>query len=161
EINPEIPRTLETVIERLHAKDPRQRFQTATEVAQLLGHQLAQLQQPVTVTASWNSRARVRRWAVAAAALLLLAGGLSVTEATGVTSVLPRVIRIAQGDGSLVVEVDDPQVKVAVEGDGGLIISGAGPHEVRLRPGSYWLRASRDGRMVREELVTILRGDRQ
>src|SRR5262249_45338506 len=87
--------------------------------------------------------------------------GLSVTEATGVTHFVPRMIRVVQGDGCLVVEVDDPQVKVSVEGDGGILITGAGPQEVRLRPGSYHLRASKNGETVREEFVTLLRGDRQ
>src|SRR5262249_16255440 len=53
-------------------------------------------------------------------------------------------------------------VKVTVEGDGGLVIAGAGPQEVRLRPGSYKVRATKDGKPVREEeLVTITRGDKR
>jgi serine/threonine-protein kinase len=46
EINPEVPEELESVIERLHAKDPAGRYQTAAEVAEVLGQQLAQLQRP-------------------------------------------------------------------------------------------------------------------
>ncbi len=46
EINPEVPEALEAVIERLHAKDPALRYQTASEVAEVLGQQLAQLQRP-------------------------------------------------------------------------------------------------------------------
>src|SRR5262249_53673097 len=48
EVNPEIPDWLEAIIRRLHAKDPADRFQTAAEVADLLGRHLAQLQQPGT-----------------------------------------------------------------------------------------------------------------
>jgi WD40 repeat protein len=48
EVNPEIPEWLEAVIARLHAKDPADRFQTAAEVADLLGRHLAQLQRPGT-----------------------------------------------------------------------------------------------------------------
>ena len=44
EINPEIPEWLESIIAKLHAKNPDDRFQTAAEVAQLLEQQLAQLQ---------------------------------------------------------------------------------------------------------------------
>jgi serine/threonine protein kinase len=43
--NPEIPPALCAVIERLHAKDPAGRFQSAAEVAQVLGELLAALEQ--------------------------------------------------------------------------------------------------------------------
>ena len=46
EITPEVPEELEAVIARLHAKDPALRYQTAAEVAEVLGQQLAQLQRP-------------------------------------------------------------------------------------------------------------------
>jgi hypothetical protein len=169
EINPEVPEWLVAVIERLHAKEPANRFQSAAEVTELLGGHLARLQQGVARSArrsskTWRVAARAvhtHRWAVAAAVLLLLLGGLGVTEATGVTKLVPTVIRIVQGDGSLVVEVDDPQVRVVVEGDGGIVITGAGPQEIHLRPGSYRFRASKAGKTVRDEVVTIMRGDRQ
>jgi WD40 repeat protein len=165
EINPRVPTWLVAVVERLHAKDPADRYQSAAEVAELLGQHLAQgsslaerAEKP-NRSASGLHWSRVFGWA--AAVLVLALAGLGVTEATGVTQVVPTVVRIVQGDGCLVVEVDDPQVKVNVEGDGGLVITGAGPQEVRLRPGNYRLRASKDGKPVREELVTVLRGERQ
>lgn len=173
EMNPNIPSWLVALIERLHAKDPALRYQSAAEVAEILSVHLANIQQtsggreppdslaPLESARSRPRLARMRRWAAVAAALLVLVAGLSVTEATGVTTVVPTVIRIVQGDGCLVVEVDDPQVKVTVAGDGGLVITGAGPHEVRLRPGSYRLQASKDGKTLRDELVTIMRGDKQ
>jgi WD40 repeat protein len=46
EVNADIPGWLEAIIARLHAKDPAGRFQTAAEVAELLGRHLAHLQQP-------------------------------------------------------------------------------------------------------------------
>src|SRR5262249_22256929 len=45
EINPEIPEWLVAVIDKLHAKDPADRYQSATEVGNVLGEHLAQLQQ--------------------------------------------------------------------------------------------------------------------
>jgi len=104
-----------------------------------------------------------RRWAIAAAILLGLAGALSLTEAIGVTKLTATVIRVLTPDGTLVVEVDDPGVKVTIEGDGGLVITGAGLEEIRLRPGSYRVQAERDGKRVplEPELVSIAKGGRE
>jgi uncharacterized protein (TIGR03067 family) len=49
EINNEIPEWLEAIVGMLHAKKRAERFQTAKEVAELLGQHLAHLQQPTTV----------------------------------------------------------------------------------------------------------------
>lgn len=68
---------------------------------------------------------------------LLLVGGLGATETAGLTRLAATVIRILTPDGTLVVEIEDPEVRVTIGGDGGLTISGAGPQEVHLRPGSY------------------------
>jgi serine/threonine protein kinase len=48
QVNPEIPNWLTGIIEKLHAKEPADRFQTAHEVADLLGKCLAHIQQPDT-----------------------------------------------------------------------------------------------------------------
>jgi len=49
ELNPEIPDWLAAIVDKLHAKDPADRYQNAREVAELLNQHLAQLQQ-----ASWT-----------------------------------------------------------------------------------------------------------
>ena len=46
EINAEIPSWLEAIVNKLLAKDPADRFQTAAEVAELLGQHLAHVQNP-------------------------------------------------------------------------------------------------------------------
>jgi hypothetical protein len=101
-----------------------------------------------------------RRWAAAAAGLLLLLGGLGFTEATGVTNVRGTVIRLFSPEGTLVVEVDDPEVSVKIDGSE-LVITGAGAREIRLKPGRYTVEASKDGKIVRRELVTVTKKGRQ
>jgi hypothetical protein len=46
EVNPDVPKWLAGIIERLHAKDPNRRFQTSAEVADLLGKCLAHVERP-------------------------------------------------------------------------------------------------------------------
>ncbi len=49
DINSEIPEWLVTIIDRLHAKDPAERFQSSDEVSNLLEACLAHVQQPTVV----------------------------------------------------------------------------------------------------------------
>ena len=104
-------------------------------------------------------RQRVGRpWAAAGAVLLLALCGLGLSEGAGVTKVVPTVIRILTHSGALVIEVDDPQVEVAVGADGKEIcIAGVGVHELRLRLGTYKWQATRAGAVVDEDWVTVTR----
>ena len=97
---------------------------------------------------------------LAAAVLLGLCVSVAVTEATGVTHLAAAIVRIATGAGTLVVEVDDPQVSITIDGED-LVITGAGPQEVRLKPGQYRVQAAKGGQVVKQDLVTIERGGRQ
>ena len=49
EVNPEIPQWLEAIVLKLLAKNPADRFQTASEVADLLSQHLAHVQSPTLV----------------------------------------------------------------------------------------------------------------
>ncbi len=95
-----------------------------------------------------------------AATLLLLIGTLGVTEATGVTQLAATVIRIFRPEGTLEIVVDDPGVKVAIDGED-IGIQGAGPHEVHLRLGAHQVQALANGKPVYQDLVTINRGGKQ
>jgi serine/threonine-protein kinase len=80
EINPAIPDWLEAVIARLHAKAPADRFQTAGELAEVLGQYLKDGQPPAPAPAgpaspSAPQRRRVGRWIALGALLPLLALG--------------------------------------------------------------------------------------
>ncbi len=103
---------------------------------------------------------RSRLWLVVLAASVLLALALSVGEATGVTQLVPTIVRIATGEGSLVIEVEDPSVSVTLDGQD-VTITGAGIHELRLRPGTHRFVATKDGQPLRDEIVTVARGGKQ
>ena len=60
EVNPDVPVWLAAIIERLHAKDPAGRFQSAAEVAETLGRYLAALQRGVPITVRADSVGSVR-----------------------------------------------------------------------------------------------------
>jgi hypothetical protein len=86
--------------------------------------------------------------------------GLGLSEATGVTDMRGTVIRLFSPEGTLVVEVDDPGVSVTVDG-GDVVLTGAGAKEIRLKAGQYKVEASKDGKLVRAELVKVARNGRQ
>lgn len=115
---------------------------------------------PVANVSSRRASNRFRPWLLVLAASVLLALVLSVGEATGVTNLVPTIVRIATGEGSLVIEVDDPSVSVTLDGED-VTIKGAGIHELRLRPGTHKFVATKDGQPLREEVVTIEHGGRQ
>ena len=171
EANSEVPDWLVALIDKLQAKNPDGRYQSAAEVADILGHRLAQLQhsaplpplatpKPATVRPAPRSW---RLWAAAAAILLLLAATFGLAEGTGISNIATTVIRLFTPEGTLIVEINDPAVNVTVEGDGGLVITGAGLHEFHLRPGNYRLQADKNGRPValERELVSIAKGGRE
>jgi hypothetical protein len=68
QLNPDVPDWLAEIIAVLHAKEPADRFQSATELSQLLSWRLAHLQHPATVpeppppARRRRSRSRRRRW---------------------------------------------------------------------------------------------------
>ena len=131
EANPDMPDWLVAIIDKLHAKDPEERFGSAAEVAMLLSRHLADVQHPSVAPlparsslgreAGDASRSAIRpegssvngrrRWAVAAAIFVLILSGLAVTEAIGVTNLRATLIRLFTPDDTRVVEVDAPGQK--------------------------------------------------
>jgi WD40 repeat protein len=157
EQNPNIPRWLEAIVMKLLEKAPSARFQTAAEVSDLLGRCLAHVQQPKLVRLPEIPRGRTRlrpraSWrrplAMAATVLALLICGLGAT-----------VITVRTNQGTLVIEVDDPDVKVTVEGDK-IIVTDPDGAEIRLKPGDYKVKATKDGKLVDNKPITIKRGEK-
>jgi serine/threonine protein kinase len=171
ELNPGVPDSLVGIITRLQAKDPDERFQSAAQVAELLSQHLANLQQPALPPVSVLKPQGLRRfrlpldkhprWRLTVAVVLLVVGGLGLTEATGVTTLAATVIRALNPDGTLVVEVDDSQVQVTIEGDDGMVVTGTGPQQIRLKAGSYRVLVAKDGKTIKEELISIGHGGKQ
>jgi serine/threonine-protein kinase len=89
ELNPEIPAWLEGIIAKLHAKQPDLRFQSATEVADLLSRCLAHVQQPLVAPlprdiplahARFKGVARRRRLGLAIAGLAIITVGTLISR---------------------------------------------------------------------------------
>ncbi len=82
-LNPAVPEELAAVIERLHAKDPRDRYPSAADVAAVLSGQLARLQ------GSPAAAAPARRPSGTLRQTYVMAGLALVALAVGVTAFIP------------------------------------------------------------------------
>jgi hypothetical protein len=164
EVNPDIPQWLVDIIDRLMAKQPDDRIQDAAELAELLGSHLAHLQDPDNVPAPAGTEAksapRQRTLKSLLLAILLIGGvGLGITEAAGVTGVgefLGIVLRLKTPEGTLVIEIEDPDVEVSVDGSE-VVLSGITKKELRLKPGKYQYHATRNGEPAESDWVLIER----
>jgi serine/threonine protein kinase len=130
----EVPSWLEAIVAKLLAKDPAARFQTAAEVAELLGQCLVYLERPTDAPPfSCDGDPRRlpgpgRRRRVAAVMLLALVAGLGATEAGGLTGISGLLATAFRG-------------KVAVRQSPaiGSILEALGPVPVTCRdPASPW-----------------------
>ncbi len=162
--NPDIPPWLVAIIDRLHAKDPARRYATAEEVADLLGRCLAHVQQPesVPLPSELVSPPRRKQFAVATLAgiALLVVAALALTNvraaAADAARYLATVLRLATPEGVLIVETDDPGIGIVLDGSE-MVVTGAGVKELRLAVGKHSVHAMKDGKVIRDELVTITR----
>ncbi len=98
QVNPDIPDWLSEVIDRLLAKNPADRFQSAAEVAEVLArrlHHCPQLAPAVTPRRTGRQPAARRGWQVfwllSGVAFWLCLAALTVTELTGLTHLLAPV----------------------------------------------------------------------
>jgi hypothetical protein len=95
--------------------------------------------------------------------LLVVAAGFGASEAAGLTQVsefVATILRIKTPEGTLVIKCGDPNVKVQLDGRD-VVIAGSGLQEVRLRTGTHKLAVLKDGKPVREDLVSVARGGKE
>jgi serine/threonine protein kinase len=85
EVNANVPDWLETIIARLHAKDPGERYQSAAEVADILSQCLGYLQRPTTLmlpptlsAKPKRGRLRARAWRWIVAGIFLISGAVAL-----------------------------------------------------------------------------------
>jgi hypothetical protein len=94
EFNPDVPAWLVEIVARLQAKDPAERIQSAQEVADVLGRELAAMQRGGTERPPTPPARRSRRLRNSVAAVfILLAAVLILTESTGITRLAATVFR--------------------------------------------------------------------
>lgn len=169
DVNPEIPQWLADVVDRLIAKQPADRIQSTQEVAELFGQHLAHLQNPDAVAfpaaapiAGAKAASGPRRLLLLMALVSLVTFGMS--EAVGLTEVgksfMGIILKLTTKDGTLIVEIDDPNVAVTVDGDE-LVVEGVGTHEIRLKPGKHQFTEIREGVAQRQDWVTIESGGKR
>jgi Leucine-rich repeat (LRR) protein len=157
EQEPAVPAALSDLVMELLAKDPADRPATAAAVARRLGdieaHERARVNPPTLPRpAGQLSHAeriaagpRRRRWAVAAAGLLLLAGGLAAGA----------VIYVKTDTGTLEIKTNDPEVQVRVERNGQeiAILDPQSKRQVTIRAGKVTL-ALKGEKIEEVELTT-------
>lgn len=164
EIIPEVPQWLCDIISRLHAKNPAERYGSAREVADLLGHCLTELQQarvpagvapageggasPAVSAGSPASPRRLQRRLYSAVGLILLAG-LAVTLGLLNTETSTLVLEIK--DAEATIHVDGRQI--ATRGIGILT-------ELEIRPGEHHLDVWKDGTLIQHQRFQIGNGGR-
>jgi serine/threonine protein kinase len=137
EVNPDVPEWLSQIIDRLLAKDREDRYQTANEVVDVLGTQLARCQrgngesleappaaarQPVTAVddvGPAKGHHRRRRWLeIVGSMIVLLAGLFVIAEATGVTrfmTPIAEVLGLRKPKSLLVIHWWNPELRVVVD----------------------------------------------
>lgn len=160
EIIPELDDRLVRIVQRLHEKDPDKRYSTAKQVSDdLVACTLNQTNSDPPL-AEQSRPVREKKSLKVAWISIFILSSLGVTEATGVTAFHGTVIRQIFPEGTLVVEVDDPDVKVSLDGND-LLITGIGVREFRVKPGKHQLLASKHGEVVQQNIVTISRNGKQ
>lgn len=163
EVNADLPVWLSEIIARLMSKNPNDRFESASQVAQLLEECLAHLEQPEShplpdSLGALSSRGGIGHWnltrilGAAAAGAALIALGI--------------VLLLEWNKGTLVIECEAADVPIQIlQGDAVVEQLTVTKQETSLRiaAGKYVVRidGNFDGLVVDRESVTVSRGNRK
>ncbi len=184
EIIPETPQWLCNIISKLHEKDPGDRYQSATEVAQVLGEGLAHLSDPVrapepvaTVTVSLapstqQTPRKVKREPKSRTSTMLLAliAGLFLVPVLGCFVIIlglaiPAYQRAGtqttislRETGTLIVQSDEPFITAIVD-DQRIPLPGREEVELQLPAGSHQVTFLRDGVRRHSQTVDVQAGN--
>ena len=96
-------------------------------------------------------------------ALLLLVSVIGTTEAAGITRITEYfgiILQLETQNGTLWVEIEDPNVTVSVD-DGAVVVEGVGAKKLRLKPGKHKWMTTRNGEFASTHWVTIERGGKK
>ncbi len=141
---PDLPPGLIQVVERMLAKDPARRYQTAAAVAEALA--------PFADSGSAAPPPRRPRWPLA----------LGLVGAAALLVAALNIIQVTTPEGVLVIQTDDKDIAVTVHGGGKEItITDAQTNQkLSLKAGTYEISpaAGRTGYKVDRDRVTITRG---
>ncbi|MHB8897930.1 MAG: bifunctional serine/threonine-protein kinase/formylglycine-generating enzyme family protein [Thermoguttaceae bacterium] len=139
QINPAIPDVLIAVIDKLMAKQPRDRFQSVAEVSELLSAALAWLQQPdgrtpPQVPRLENRKGRWRRRAVR----FLIFSAIAVFVAWA--SLLPTFRLLLSNEAQILFYIKDGDATIELFRDGELVATHVGYGRINVPAGTYKFR---------------------
>ncbi len=151
ELNAEVPIEMSQLIQELFAKNPDQRPADAATVGRRLEAIERALTQPIAKPVS----PRRRNWLLVGltVALLAIGGGLLAFQQ----------IRVTTPKGTLVIEADDPNVKVVVKKGGAVIRDKLRDREIVLEVGDYTIELSekKDGLKLSTNKLSITRDSKE
>ncbi|MBL8824309.1 MAG: protein kinase [Planctomycetia bacterium] len=168
-VNRELPGWIDGIVSKLMAKEPNERFQTSAEVAEYLIAALSEVQGPAAVSPIRKKFLRDQL----IAAIIVIASLLAFTEFTGLTHIASFVSRPFQHQLNLelpdldtivhlmetVDTVDEYPTKHTTFSsylNGPVeIVAYKMKHEIKLLPGNYWLFASRHGKLIHRQLISV------
>ena len=185
QVNADIPRWLADIIAKLHAKKPADRYQTAREVADVLGKHLADVQagrsmktsagndvttlvQPTESPAA-NAAPGRNRWIFAAVGVVtLLAIAAFLIDRAGLLRPQPaqHVITLGVDDPNIMIEIYTPrdheeepasfiQRLAERKGEPMHLVRFASPPSLTLPTGEYWFVAEFNGKILHHEKIRI------